>query len=155
MGACSTGFKRFIEQTSDTDEPVLISSLFNGKNTVPDLIWLSGKVCTVEKIKKFARDIALVNIELIKPLCSEQDYELTLNFLKTGDDANRAAIAAAITADASTYADADAAYAVHHAAHTVSAYITVDVTRAVARVVTSVARAGKVDFTPYLEELFS
>ena len=37
------GLKRFINQTDNTNEPVLISSLVGGENTIDDLIWIADK----------------------------------------------------------------------------------------------------------------
>ena len=148
-GACEDGFKRFAEQSGDTDEPVAVESLFNGKNTVSDLTWLAGKICTIEKIQKFARDVALVNVELIKPHCSDADYKLILHFLNAGENAyaarDAAAAAARAAADArdAAAADADAAaYAAYAAAAADAAAY-------------AAAYAACIDFTPYLKELFS
>ena len=142
MNAYSEFLNRFIEQTNNTDEPVLIESLFNGKNTVADLIWLSGRTCNIEKIRKFTRDIVLINIERVKPYCSEVEYDLILNFLKTGENAADAVDAV------NTTVRADAADAVDAAADATYAYD-------VARVADYVTHDGEIDFTPYLQELFS
>ena len=159
MNAYKECLNRFIEQTNNTDEPVLITSLFNGKNTVADLIWLSGRTCTIEKIRKFTRDISLVNIELIKPYCSEVEYSLILNFLKTGENAAAAHAAVYAAARAAVYADAVyAAHAAVYAAARAAVYVTAVAVRvaAVAAVAADCADcAGEIDFTPYLQELFS
>ena len=155
MGACEKGLNRFIEQTNNTDADVLISSLFNGKNTVSDLIWLAGEICDIEKIRKFARDIALINIELIKPYCSDSEYTLILNFLKTGENADAAARVAArvarVAADAADAADA-AARAATYATYAATGYVYAARTNAT---YTTAAADGRIDFTPYLQELFS
>ena len=160
MGACKECLGRFIEQTSNTDEPVLIESLFNGKNTVADLIWLSGRTCTIEKIRKFTRDIALINIELIKQYCSEADYSLILNFLKTGENAAAAHAAVYAAAIAAVYAAARAAVYVDAVDAVYAARAAVAAVAAVAARVTVYTACdayvdGKIDFTPYLQELFS
>lgn len=62
-------------------------------------------------LKEFARKVALINIELIKPYCSEEDYKIILDFLETGNndvDASRAAWSSATHATWSA-AHADAA----------------------------------------------
>ncbi len=159
MDACETDLNRFIEQTNNTDEPVLIESLFNGKNTISDLVWLAGEICNIEKIRKFARDVALINIELIKPYCSDSDYELMLNFLKTGENTPTAPAHATVTASSV----ADAAYAVIAAdcaadtpiASYAASYAADAASYAVACAVSCDPDSGEVDFTPYLQELFS
>ncbi|EJS0970480.1 hypothetical protein NW995_002476 [Salmonella enterica] len=138
FGACQEGFKRFINQTNNTDEPVDVVSLIGGCNTVSDLLWLAGKILTKEKIVRFACDCALLNIEKIRPYTN--DYNLIVDFLNTpaaaagaaaaraaGAAAARAAGAAAAAAayaaaDAAAYAaDAAAAYAADAAAYAADA----------------------------------
>lgn len=141
FGACQEGFKRFIIQTNNTDEPVEIVSLIGGENTVSDLLWLAGKILSKEKIVRFACDCALLNVGLIRPYTN--DFNLIQDFLNNPSqnaaaraadaayaaaaravDAARAAAAAnavdaAAAANAAAYAaraadadaDADAAYA--------------------------------------------
>jgi len=162
MDACEEGLGRFIEQTNNTDEPVSVSSLFNGKNTISDLVWLAGEICNIEKIRKFARDVALINIELTKQYCSDSDYELMLNFLKTGE--NNATTSAHATVAASSVAGAAyAAYAVVAAdcatdtpvASYVASYAADVASYAVACAVSCDSDVEEVDFTLYLQELFS
>ena len=116
FGACQEGFKRFIIQTNNTDEPVEVISLIGGKNTVSDLLWLAGKILSKEKIVRFACDCALLNIELIRPYTN--DFNLIQDFLNNpSQNAARAAYAATYAADAAdayTYA-ARAAYAAYAA----------------------------------------
>ena len=150
MNACKFTLNRFIEQTNNTDTAVLISSLFNGKNTVADLIWLAVEICDIEKIRRFARDIALINIELIKPYCSDSEYKLILNFLKTGENDAHAFYVAGITAfEASAIDDFYATYSAYAAASAAAVYATAHAVYATA------SYAEEVDFTPYLQELFS
>ena len=112
FGACQEGFKRFIIQTNNTDEPVEIVSLIGGENTVSDLLWLAGKILSKEKIVRFACDCALLNIELIRPYTN--DFNLIQDFLNNpSQNAARAAYAAARAA----YAAANAAYAAAYAAY--------------------------------------
>jgi hypothetical protein len=155
MKVYETGLNRFIEQTNNTDKPVLISELFNGKNTVSDLIWLAGEICDIEKIRKFARDIALINIELIKPHCSDSDYKLILNFLETGENAATARSAIYITR--ATHAARDARDAAACAADAADSATHTNNYAAVYAVYTACAAYAveEIDFTPYLEELFS
>ena len=103
FGACQEGFKRFIIQTNNTDEPVEVISLIGGKNTVSDLLWLAGKILPKEKIVRFACDCALLNIELIRPYTN--DFNLIQDFLNNPsqnaarDAADAARAAAAARAD--------------------------------------------------------
>ncbi len=123
FGACQEGFKRFIIQTNNTDEPVEIVSLIGGENTVSDLLWLAGKILSKEKIVRFACDCALLNIELIRPYTN--DFNLIQDFLNNPSQnaayaaarAAYAAYAAARAADAAARAAdaADAAYAAYAA----------------------------------------
>ena len=106
MKACSDGLKRFMQQTNNTDEPVDVASLVNGKNTYSDLLWLAGEKLDKSRIVRFACDCALLNIELIKPYTDK--YDLIVEFLKNPN--------AAITAYAADAAAANAAYAAYAAA---------------------------------------
>ena len=123
FGACQEGFKRFIIQTNNTDEPVEIVSLIGGENTVSDLLWLAGKILSKEKIVRFACDCALLNIELIRPYTN--DFNLIQDFLNNPSQnaAGRAADAAYAAADAAGRA-ADAAYAAGRAAD--AAYVDIN-----------------------------
>lgn len=80
MGACSNGLKRFITQTSNTDEPVEVSSLVGGENYYSDLLWLAIKKLPKERIVRFVCDCALLNIELIKP--HTNNYDQIVEFLR-------------------------------------------------------------------------
>lgn len=167
MGACKEVLDRFIDQTNNTDKPVLISSLLNGKNKVSDLIWLAGRTCSIVKIQKFARDIALINIELTKPYCRDADYELILNFLKTGENADAAAARATrviyTIAARATDATTDVTYAADAtlaAAHAAAARTTYAATYAATHTTYTIAAASAdtntdIDLTPHLEELFN
>ena len=104
FGACQKGFKRFIIQTNNTDEPVEVISLIGGENTVSDLLWLAGKILSKEKIVRFACDCALLNIELIRPYTN--DFNLIQDFL---NNPSQNAAAAARAARAAAYAAARAA----------------------------------------------
>jgi hypothetical protein len=116
FGACQEGFKRFIIQTNNTDEPVEVISLIGGKNTVSDLLWLAGKILSKEKIVRFACDCALLNIELIRPYTN--DFNLIQDFLNNPSQnvAARAARAAYDAARAAARAACDAARAACDAA---------------------------------------
>ncbi len=107
MGACKDGLKRFIKQTGGTSEPVEVSSLVGGENTVGDLLWLAGKRLPQDRIVRFACDCALINIELIKPYTN--DYDLIVDFLNNPAAAAYTAAYAAYTAAYAAYAAADAA----------------------------------------------
>ena len=94
MNACQDGLDRFIEQTNNTDEPIEVLSLIGGKNTNSDLIWLAGETLQKEKIIRFACDVALINIEQIKPYTSQ--YDLIVEFLINPINARAADTATAI-----------------------------------------------------------
>ncbi len=152
MGAHERTLSRFIEQAGDTDDSVLISSLINGKNTISDLMWLSRKICTIEKIRKFARDIALINVELVKPYFSDSDYELILNYLKTGENAS---LVASFDVPAWAAARANSAALAIYAAATAT-YTSASRSAPYACDAVSYSYdAGEIDFTPHLQELFS
>ena len=74
-----------------------------------------------ELLREFARKVALKNIKKIKPYCSEDDYELIIRWLKTGDEPIRAAVqsaarAAAESAFCANVSHAKAACAAEYAA---------------------------------------
>lgn len=43
-------------------------------------------------LKEFSRKVALINIEKIKPYCSEKDYTVILRYLVTGDEELRSTV---------------------------------------------------------------
>ena len=153
MKACKSVLERFIKQTNNTDDAVLVSDLFDGENTLSDLIWLARRLCTVDKIKKFARDVAMVNIELIKPYCSDTDYESTIHFMKTGENARAAFFITRNAVNAATAAHAiNAAYTAHAAARaTYVAYAA----KSAAVAVEYAMKTCEFDIKPFLQELFS
>lgn len=105
LNACQSGLNRFITQTNNTDDPVEVSTLVGGKNTISDLLWLAGKKLPKERIVRFACDCELINIEKIKPYTDK--YELIVDFLNNPTSAAYAADAAAsaaYAADAGAYA---------------------------------------------------
>ena len=90
-----------------------------------DIIEGSDKVCASERtyiqgfnaeklLKVFARKQTLINIEKIKPHCSETDYKLILQFLETGNENIRSAAQSA--ARSARYAAWSAGYAARSAA---------------------------------------
>jgi len=114
MDACREGLDRFIEQTGGTDESVEVLSLIGGKNITSDLLWLADLTLPKDKLVRFACDVALINIEKIKPYTDK--YDLIVEFLKNPTaDAADAAADAADAGDAAAYA-ADAFIAAHAAA---------------------------------------
>jgi len=104
-------------------------------------------------LRKFARDQALINIELISPYTDK--YELIVKFLVTGKDAAASSYAAASASayaandafdtDASTYADTT--YAAAYAAY--AAYATDGVTAATAAY--STAYAATASYASYAD----
>jgi len=107
MNICKTGLDRFIEQTGNTDHPVEVLSLIGGKNITSDLLWLAVRTLPREKLVRFACDVALINIEKIKPYTDK--YDLIVEFLKNPTAAAYAAARAARAARAAAYAVARAA----------------------------------------------
>lgn len=130
MKACEGGLDRFIEQTDNTYDDIEVESLIGGKNTTDDLLWLTGKTLSKDKIVRFACDCALLNVDLIKPYTD--DYDVIIAFLKWPAAANavpaaRAAHAAytarAAHASTTTVHTARAAHASHaEHASTAAAY---------------------------------
>lgn len=113
---CPAGLKRFIKQTSNTEESVKVVSLVGmGGVTTCDLLWLAGNKLPKEKIVKFVCDCALLNIELIKPYTDK--YDLIVEFLKNPTDDAHAAALDAIDA-ARGYDAIGYAYAANAAAYT-------------------------------------
>lgn len=157
LNACQEGLKRFVQQTNGTDEPVDVISLIGGLNTHSDLLWLADKKLPKEKIVKFACNVALINIELIKPYCLESEYQTIVDFLNNPKTYNTAAayvVRAARAADAARAA----AYAVRAARAAAYAARAADAAYAAARAA-RVARAAKQNsiekINQYLVELFA
>lgn len=119
MSACKAGLRRFIDQTNNTDEPIEVSSLIGGKNTVFDLLWLAGETLSKERIVRFACDCALINIELIKPHTDK--YDLIVSFLKDPDACVDSDIGTIARSACATAATARSAVIVTHATHAVRA----------------------------------
>ncbi|QGT52279.1 hypothetical protein [Vibrio phage MZH0603] len=120
MNACEPGLQRFIKQTNNTEEPVEVSSLIGGENYYSDFLWLAEGTLPKERIVRFACDVALINIELIKPYTEQ--FDLIVGFLNNPDantDAVVDAVDAAVdAADADADAtDVNAAYAAAYAAY--------------------------------------
>ena len=68
-------------------------------------------------LREFARKIALINIEKIKPYCNEESYNLIIHWLKTGDEATRSAAYSAAKAAANSAANPAANSAARSAAY--------------------------------------
>ena len=63
-----------------------------------------------ESLREFARKCALINIEKIKPYCSDDDYRLIIEYLNTGrEDIREAAMSAAEAARLAAWESADSA----------------------------------------------
>lgn len=89
----------------------VVADKFNDKVAASRRTYLAEFDAT-ELLREFARQQALINIELIKPYCTPAKFDLIVTFLQTGDaDAARAARDAA-AADAAR----DATYAAYAAA---------------------------------------
>ena len=67
------------------------------------------EIDATEILRAFARKQAMINIEKIEPYCNENEYEIILNWLKTGDETQKTACSAAYSAACSAYSVANAA----------------------------------------------
>lgn len=131
LKACKESLNNSIDLTKNTSEPVFISQLVGWEDSIRDSVRSVGKLLPPNKLVKFAKDCALINIELIKPLCTEEKYQLILDFLNNESDdiAAHAAyeaiatVAAGATVHAAVAADiaARSAHAVYYADITVCA----------------------------------
>ncbi|HBF46200.1 MAG TPA: hypothetical protein DDW91_06870 [Shewanella frigidimarina] len=82
MKASKECLGRFITQTNNTDDQVYLSSLIGGVNSAADLFWLAGEKLDKECVARFYCDRALINIEKIKPYCSDANLEAVMGYLK-------------------------------------------------------------------------
>lgn len=73
MYACDCLVNRFTKQTGNNNDPVDIVSLIGGENTYSDLLWIAGELLEIDKIAKLSLDVAMINIELIKPYTDKYD----------------------------------------------------------------------------------
>lgn len=87
LDACEEGLARFVKQTNNTDRPVDVASLFGGKNTVDDLLWLACECGLIDNklLSRFSKDCALTIIELVKPYCSEEQYKVIIDYLNNDE----------------------------------------------------------------------
>ena len=115
MKACEDVLERFIEQTNNTDELVDVLSLIGGKNTVYDLLWLAEETLSKEKLVRFACDLALINIEKIKPYTDQYDLIVESLTSPTADSDEVHVALRAVAADAAAIYVADAIYAIYDA----------------------------------------
>lgn len=74
---------------ADFDKPFPLVSILDS-NGLDDTLWVIARVPELSKYEKiwreFSRWCALQNIELIKPYCSSEDYDLIVKWLTTGDE---------------------------------------------------------------------
>lgn len=78
--------ENLVKDGTDFDKPFPVSPILES-NGLDDTLWVLR--CLPEHNNlwcKFACWCALQNIELIKPYCSESDYDLIVNYLKTQDE---------------------------------------------------------------------
>ena len=158
MGACVSGLGRFIEQTNDTKDPVLITSLIGGKNTVADFIWLAEKLYGVERVIEFACETAITKIELIKPFCSEEEYRIIEEFLSTGASTytayNTLTVLCRNMSSSTDCVDYPDSYAVMYAIKSAACYCNNIERVEYARNLATYLPDLDIDFTPYLYNLF-
>ena len=83
LEACEEGLETFVEANGES--ATIVEAL--DSNGVEDIFWYLERVDLTEKqeadLRGFAKSEALLNIELIKPYCSDTDYELILDYLKS------------------------------------------------------------------------
>lgn len=89
LNACDDGLETFVEANGDS--ATIVEALES--NDAEDVFWYLNRVSLEESkqadLRRFAKDEALINIELIKPYCSKEDYQLILGYLKSYDLENR------------------------------------------------------------------
>ena len=117
---CSDGWEKLLKALGKTmadDEELSIFAILES-NGLDDAIWCLRAVDGKDfEIRRFARFCALLNIEIIKPNCGSDDYDLIVKWLNTGDESIRsAAWAAAESAAAWSAARAAAESAARSAA---------------------------------------
>ncbi len=132
MGACPSGLKRFIKQVNGSDEEVEVLSLIGGENTTSDLLWGAGETLSKDKIVAFACDLALINIDKIKPYTD--DFELIVEALKSRVFTSAAVAAVDYAVDYAAAFDAVAAIAAVDAVDYAVDYAAVDYAIAAAAV---------------------
>lgn len=84
MDACPSGLGRFLIQTSNTNEPVDVASLIGGENNVLDLAWLAARKLPLARVVRFAKDCALVNLDLLEDVV--KSYRAVRCFLESRHD---------------------------------------------------------------------
>lgn len=158
MGACKSGLERFIEQTNDTDKAVDVADLVGGLNTYSDLLWLADKKLSHERIIRFAKDCALINIKLIKNYTDK--YDLIVEFLVSDMSYNSSYFAAHAyfsVCDAAAHAAAHAAaacacyYACYYACH----YICYTGTARIAEYAANVSKESEDKVNQLLIDMFN
>lgn len=111
LNACEMGYDRYLQQVGNSECEVDASTLVGGLNTYSDLLWLAQKKINSDRIFRFTKDCALINIELIKSYTDK--YDLIVDFLKSDrkstGDIIEAACSASCAAYYSTKIDASAA----------------------------------------------
>ena len=95
---CSDGWEKLLKALGKTmadDEELSIFAILES-NGLDDAIWCLRAVDGKDfEIRRFARFCALLNIEIIKPNCGSDDYDLIVKWLNTGDESIRSAAWAA------------------------------------------------------------
>lgn len=80
-GASQEQIVLFVQNTNNTDEPVLISSLLDGDiYSMYLVIWIASKVLDTSKMVRFHCDLTLMYIHLLKP--HTEKYNDIVDFLK-------------------------------------------------------------------------
>jgi len=86
-----------------------------------------------ELLRELARKQALINIEKIKPYCSEEHYELITNYLNSGDEEIKSAAVSAARSAAWSAAESAAVSAARSAAESAAWSAAVSAARSAAR----------------------
>jgi len=111
LNACEDGFDTFVEAHADKNAKLSECLESNGWDDVWWLISETYDQFSVEQkndLRRFGCDAALINIEKIKPYCSNDDYHLILNYLKNPKDS--AADSAARSAESAAWSAAMSAF---------------------------------------------
>ena len=121
LNACTIGYDDFVNHHGETT--VNLSQCLES-NSADDVYWLLDKVQNqlsgeqISGLRSLACGFALINIEKIKPYCSDSDYQVVLGYLKNpaAESAARSAAESAAGSAAESAAESAAGSAVRSAA---------------------------------------
>ena len=99
LDACESGFDVFVAAHGDKEAKFSECLASNGWD---DIFWLLMRVESQlsdkqqHDLRKFACDAALENVEKIKPYCSEEAYQIVIDYLNNPTEATRKAVWSAV-----------------------------------------------------------